>query len=216
MTTTGQVGGLLGKLSEELAGAVDRASQSIVTIHGRRRMSASGIAWPDNGIVVTADHVLEREEDIAVTLPDGQRAAAQLVGRDPGSDVAVLKIPGVTLTPAGIAPIGLKVGHFVLAVGRPGGNTMASFGVVSAIGGAWRTARGGVIDGYIRADVTLYPGFSGAPLVDAQGKVVGLLSSHLAGGQAAAIPAPTLSGIVQTLLSSGRVRRAYLGITSQA
>jgi S1-C subfamily serine protease len=92
---------------------------------------------------------------------------------------------------------------------------MASFGVVSAIGGAWRTARGGTIEGYIRADVTLYPGFSGGPLVDTDGRIVGLNSYYLARGQEIALPANAVTTIVNTLLAEGRIRRAYLGVTSQ-
>jgi S1-C subfamily serine protease len=92
---------------------------------------------------------------------------------------------------------------------------MASFGVVSALGSNWRTARGGVVEGYIRADVALYPGFSGGPLVDAQGRVAGINSSHLARGQGVAIPSHAVTGIVDTLLTQGRIRRGYLGVTSQ-
>src|SRR6185437_14253184 len=96
---------------------------------------------------------------------------------------------GAIPSPAELAPAdSAKIGHIALAVGRPGGSLMASFGIVSALGGSWRTQRGGIVEGYVRADVTLYPGFSGGPLVDAQGRVVGLNSWHLAGGQELAIP----------------------------
>ncbi len=124
---------------------------------------------------------------------------------------------GAPPAPADLAPIdSVRIGNVVLALGRPGdGATMATFGIVSALGGKWRTARGGTVEGYVRADVALYPGFSGGPLVDTQGRVVGLNSWHLAGGQELAIPAAAVSAIVQTLVTQGRIRRAYLGITSQ-
>ncbi len=209
--------GLLAALSDEMASAVERAGRAVVAVDGRRRLPASGVVWPDGGIVVTADHVLERDEDIAVTLPDGRKVAATLAGRDPGSDLAVLRLAETSAAPADLAPAdSVKVGHLVLALGRPGtGAPVVSFGIVSTLGGAWRTARGGAVEGYIRADLTLYPGFSGGPLVDVQGRVVGLNSSHLAPGRGVAIPAHTVSGIVQTLLTQGSIRRAYLGVTSQ-
>ncbi len=209
--------GGLARFSEELAGAVERAGRSVVAVDARRRLPASGIVWPGSGVVVTADHVLERDEDITVTLAGGQKLAATLAGRDPGSDVAVLRLNDTAPGPAELAPEGsVRVGHFVLAVGRPGTDLpVVSFGVISTLGGAWRTARGGAIERHIRADLVLYPGFSGGPLVDIEGRVVGLNSSHLAHGLGLAIPAHTVTGIVETLLARGRIRRAYLGITSQ-
>ena len=217
MAAEKKTNGLLAALSEEMAGAVERAGRAVVTVEGRRRMPASGIVWRDGGVVATADHVLERDEDIMVTVAGGQRVAATLAGRDPGSDLAVLRIAGASADPAELAPEGSsKVGHLVLALGRPGGGSpVASFGVISTLGGAWRTARGGALEGYIRADLALYPGFSGGPLVDVQGRVLGLNSSHLAPGRGLAIPSHVVDGIVQTLLTQGRIRRAYLGVASQ-
>lgn len=208
---------LLTTLSDALADAVERAGKSVVAVDARRQRAASGIVWPaGNGVIVTADHVVERDEDISVLFADGQKAAATLAGRDPGSDVAVLRLAGTAPASAELAPPeSAKIGNFVLALGRPGGTAMASFGIVSALGGPWRTGRGGTIDEYIRADVTLYPGFSGGPLVDTQGRVIGLNSWHLARGQEIAIPTRAVATIVQTLLTHGTARRAYLGVTSQ-
>lgn len=217
MTAAGSAGGLLGALSEGLADAVERASRAVVAVDARRHLAASGIVWPGSGIVVTADHVLEREEDIKVTLADGRKVSATVAGRDPGTDIAVLRLADTPPETAEMAPIGsIRVGHVVLALGRPGGGgPMASFGIVSALGGPWRTGRGGVLESYVRADVTLYPGFSGGPLVDTGGRVVGLNSWHLARGEELAIPAPIVDALVHTLVTHGRLRRAYLGITSQ-
>jgi len=222
VTSTGSASGLLTSLSDEISGAIQRASQAVVTVDARRQVAASGIIWPSGtGIVVTADHVVEREEDITVRLADGRKVAATAAGRDPGTDIAVLRLTipagSAAPTPAELAPLdSVKIGHVALAIGRPGeGATMATFGIVSAIGGNWRTARGGTVESYVRADVALYPGFSGGPLVDTQGRVIGLNSWHLAGGQELAIPSQAVSSTVQTLLTQGRVRRAYLGVTSQ-
>jgi len=220
MATSGGTGGVLTALSDELAAAVDKGSQAVVSVDARRQRPASGIIWPSgSGIVVTADHVIEREEDITVTLASGQKVPAAIAGRDPGTDVAVLRLAlssGAAPALAELAPPdSVKIGHLVLALGRPGGAPMASFGIVSALGGSWRTERGGIVEGYVRADVTLYPGFSGGPLVDTQGRVVGLNSWYLARGQELAIPSQAVGTIVQTLLTQGRVRRGYLGVTSQ-
>jgi S1-C subfamily serine protease len=219
MATMERSGGVLAAVSDELAAAVETAATSVVAVHGRRRVPATGIVWRD-GIIVTADHVLERDEDIAVSGASDEKVAVTIAGRDPGSDIAVLRVTGLSTNVATLASAGApKVGNFVLAIGAGSGGgsgrIMASFGVVSALGSTWRTARGGVVDGYIRADVALYPGFSGGPLVDTQGQVVGVNSSHLARGQGISIPSNAVSATVDMLLSQGRVRRGYLGVTSQ-
>lgn len=214
-STSGLTGTLLG-LSNDLAGAVERAGSAVVAVNGRHRVPSSGIHWRQ-GIVVTADHTVERDEEITVTLPDGRSVAATLAGRDPGTDLAVLKLSGVELPVAEIADdASLKVGHFVLALARPGEHGLsASAGVISVVGPAWRTHRGGQIDRLVRLDLTLYPGFSGGALVDAQGRVAGILSSGLARSMGLAIPASTVNRAVDQLLTRGRIARGYLGIGFQ-
>ncbi|MER3420648.1 MAG: signal protein PDZ, partial [Chloroflexota bacterium] len=151
-------------------------------MRARRHIPASGIVWQP-GVILTCDHVLERDEDITITTPQGRELPARLAGRDPGSDLAVLRVETTDLTPAEPTPDGsARVGHLVLAVGRPGNGPMASFGVISAVGGPWRSFRGGVVEGYIRSDTTFYPGFSGGPLVDTAGRAVGINSSRLGRG----------------------------------
>ena len=207
----------LAQVSDELATAVERAGASTVMVSARRRIPASGVVWSDDGLIVTSDHVLEREEEITVGLPDGNEAEAQLVGRDPGSDLAVLRVSAQGLSAAERAPEdATKVGHFVLAVGRPGrGGVQASIGVVSAVGGPWRGRRGRRIDGYLRSDTTFYPGFSGGPLADARGRVAGINSSRFRPGQGLTIASAAVGRVVDALVSHGRIRRAYLGIGSQ-
>ncbi|HEX9039136.1 MAG TPA: trypsin-like peptidase domain-containing protein [Ktedonobacterales bacterium] len=203
--------------SDQLADAVERASRSLVTIAARPRQSATGVLWQagDEVVIVTADHVVEREDDIAVTLPDGGQARATLAGRDPSTDLAVLRLTSVSGLTAIEVSDHLRVGSLALAVGRPTeGGPRVSFGVVSAIEGPRRSWQGAQIEGVIYADVTLYPGFSGGPLVDLEGRLVGLNSSRLT-RQSAALPVATIRRVVSTLLTHGRVRRGYLGVATQ-
>jgi S1-C subfamily serine protease len=208
---------ILGRLSNDLATAVETAGAATVTVNARRRMPATGIVWSDDGLIVTANHVVERDDEITIGLPDGRTLPATLIGRDPGSDLALLKIDASDLTAAPRAEDPVKPGHLVLAIGRPGpSGPMASFGVVSVIGGPWRTQRGASVEGFIRADVAMLPGFSGGPLVDAQGRIIGLNSSHLGRGGGMTIPAKAIDTIVASLQTHGKVRRGFLGIGAQA
>jgi S1-C subfamily serine protease len=208
---------VLTQLSDTLAGAVEAAAAGIVRVEGRRRLAASGIVWsPD--IIVTAHHVLRRDENITIGLPDGQKVSASVAGRDPTTDLAVLRIESNPLKPAPLANLGeqpLKVGHLVLALGRPGKSVQVTIGVVSALGEGWRTPAGGQIDQYLQTDVVMYPGFSGGPLVNTNGELVGLNTSGLLRGVSLALPVVTVARVVDTLLAHGRVRRGYLGVSTQ-
>src|ERR1051326_6156464 len=180
MTLSDAASGVLASLSNDLASAVALAGRSVVAGHGRRRFPASGVAWREDQ-VVTASHVLERDSDLTITAPGGTQHAARLLGRDPGSDLAILSVPGASLAPITRAVGGsLHAGELALAVGRPGTpEPIASFGAISSSGGAWRTSQGGLLDAYIRADVALLPGLSGGALVDVSGRMLGLLSAYL-------------------------------------
>lgn len=207
---------VLSSLSDALAGVVDTVGQSVVRVEGRRRHPASGIVWSAEGLIITANHVVTRDEDLRVGLPDGETLAASLVGRDPTTDLALLRTEGAGLTAAvwaGSADV--RVGHLALALGRPGRTMQATLGVVSALGEGWRTAGGGKIDQYIQTDVVMYPGFSGGPLADSSGRVIGLNSSALMRGVSVTLPAATLSRVAETLVTHGRVKRGYLGIGAQ-
>lgn len=206
---------MLVRLSDDLAGAVERAAGGVVTVYARRRMPASGIVWSEAGLIVTANHVVERDEEITIGSPDGRELEAELVGRDPGSDLALLRAKSGGLTVAPRASTEAKIGHFVLAVGRPGpSGPMASHGVISAVGGSWRTGHGTSVEGYIQADVAMLPGFSGGPLVDSRGDVLGLNSSTLGRGGGLTIPVAAIDKIVAALQAHGKVRRGYLGIST--
>jgi S1-C subfamily serine protease len=203
-----------------LATAVERASRSIVAIHARPRIPASGIYWRDD-IVVAASHTVRRDQDIPIALPDGSRAQARVAGRDGGTDIAVLRFDA---TPSSTAlsvanragEEALRVGTLVLAVGRPDdGGVTASFGLISAVGDRWRTWSGGEIDRFVRLDLTVYDGFSGGPLVDGEGRVLGMNCSALARGAPLTIPTSTIDRVVDALLTRGHVARAYLGVAMQ-
>ncbi|MBZ5592334.1 MAG: S1C family serine protease [Acidobacteriia bacterium] len=201
----------LSALSNDLAAAAERASRAVVSVHGRQHIPSSGVLWQPN-VVVTAEHTLKRDEEITVTLPDGRNVPATLAGRDAGTDLAVLKVDA-----AGAAELGdtasLKVGHLVLALGRASEKGVsASLGFVSGVGGPWKTWRSGQVDQLVRLDVAIYPGFSGGPLVDSEGRVVGINTSGLSRFMAVAIPVPTANRVIKDLLEKGRVARGYLGI----
>lgn len=207
---------LLSSFSEALAGIAEAAGQAVVQVDARRRLPASGIVWSPDGIVITAHHVVRRDEGINVRLPGDGVAAATLVGRDPTTDLAVLRLEAKGLVAATVAdPDALRVGHLVLALGRPGQTVQATLGIVSALGREWRTPAGGLVDRYLQTDVVMYPGFSGGPLVDAGGQVLGLNTSALLRGVSLAVPSPTLGRVVEALLAHGRMRRGYLGVGIQ-
>jgi len=199
-------------LSNDLATAVERAAGSVVAVHARPRLPSSGVHWRP-GVVVTAAHTVRVEEGIRVTWADGRAAPARLVGRDAGTDLAVLRTGEADWPVAEVVDgAELKVGNLVLAVGH---GPRASWGVVSAVGGAWPMWRGGEVDQFLRVDLVLYPGFSGGPLVEATGKVAGLLTSGLSRQLELAVPASTVSRVVDELLATGRVSRGYVGLGLQ-
>ena len=202
---------LLETLSADLASSVASAGQSVVAIHARRRIPSTGVIWRQ-GVIVAADHTVQKDEGIDVALADGRVVKAHVAGRDPSTDLCLLRIEG-DHTPASIDVAPLRVGQLTLSIGRPGADVTASLGMVSAAGPAWRTARGGRIDQFVRLDMSVYDGFSGSPLVTAAGRVAGLCTSGLTRGGAIAIPSATVERVIASLESGGGVvRRGYLGI----
>lgn len=225
----------LADVSNALTQIVEDISPSILRVEARRRLPASGIVWSSDGLVVSANHVVKRDDKIKLGLADGSTSKAKVIGRDATTDLVLLQAEAKDLsTPRWVAneteadvpalSVGAgtpKVGCMVLALGRPGNSVQATLGILSAVGEAWTTPMGGKIDRYIQTDVVMYPGFSGGPLVGATGcvptgyDVLGLNSSHLARGVSVAVPVSTLKRLIETLASHGRVRRGYLGVSSQ-
>lgn len=214
MTQVADAPHVLSILSDQFANAVEQAGRSVVQVNGRPRRPSSGVVYAP-ALVLAAEHAVERDDDLSVETAGGPPRAAQLVGRDLASDLAVLRVPGLDAEPALRAPVAARVGQFVLAIGRPAGRElMASIGIVSAVGGPVRT-RGGMLEQYVRTDATPYPGFSGGALIDARGAVLGILTTGLAGGAALAVPSALAWHLAETLGRQGYVPRGWLGIGSQ-
>ncbi len=206
---------VLQNLSNALADTVESAGMGVVRVEARRRIPASGIVWSADGVILTAHHVVERDENINIGLPGGKSISAKLVGRDPSTDLAVLRAEAGGLTPVAQASFdSLRVGHLVLALGRPGEQVLSTLGIVSALGENWRSPAGGSMDRFLQTDVTMYPGFSGGPLVDMAGQVIGLNTSGMRGVNLT-VPIPTLQRVISALLTHGRVRQGYLGVGVQ-
>jgi S1-C subfamily serine protease len=204
----------LAALSNELAAAVERAGKSVVAVHARPRFSSSGVFWKP-GVIVTAEHAVRREEDIRVTLPDGSNVTATLVGSDQGADLTVLKVdsPGEPVKSSSERPV---PGNLALTIGRSEDSGVnATMGIISAVGPAWRTWRGGRLDSYLRLDLTLYPGSTGGLVVNIAGEAVGIATPALSRIAGVAIPAPNIDRAVEEILKRGRVARGYLGVGLQ-
>jgi len=202
-------------LSDALADAVDRVAPSVVRIETGRRRPSSGLVWSTDGLILTAAHCLDREEGLEVQLDSGEVRAATLLGSDAASDIALLRADGdAWVTPERAPNESVRRGQLVLALSRPGRTVRSSLGVVNALADEWRAPGGGKLERYIQTDVSVEAGFSGGPLVDASGRVIGMNSAGLLRSTAMTLSAVTLERVVQALLSHDRVQRGYLGMSS--
>jgi S1-C subfamily serine protease len=206
----------LVELSNALASATELAAATVVAVHSEPRGSASGVIWRP-GVIVTSEHALRRDEDIRVTLTDGRVAQATLVGRDPSTDLAVLKCPEATNAIADIGePSTLKPGSFILAVGRTrASGPVAAFGVVSLVANERKTWTGVSLSPYVRLDVSIQPTAVGGAVVDAAGKIFGVITPRFGRFGSTLTPAATVNSVVDTLLEKGRIPRGYLGVGLQ-
>jgi S1-C subfamily serine protease len=204
------------ELSNALAQAAERGGSSTVAVHTEARGSASGVIWRP-GVIVTAEHALQRDEEIHVTLADGHIVAAALAGRDPSTDVAVLKCAEAVSAPAEFGDVAsLKPGNLTLVVGRTrASGLVAALGVVSLVAPERRTWTGASLAPYVRLDVGLQPTALGGAVVNAHGKIVGMATSRFGRFGAIAIPAATVNRVIDTLLEKGRIPHGYLGIGLQ-
>jgi serine protease Do len=202
----------LVELSARLSAAVEQIGEHVVAIHARRRIPSSGVIWRE-GVIVGASHTVRRDGEVRVTLPSGDDVVAHVAGRDAATDLVVLRAAEVKTPPAPRADASAaRVGSFVLAVGRPGRNVTASFGIVSADIEGWRSGSGARLDRLLRLDLAVYDGFSGGPLVAASGGVIGIDNSAFARGGAAALPASVVDTVVDELLIRGHIRRPFIGV----
>jgi S1-C subfamily serine protease len=213
-TRKGLLMSILRELSNALAGNIESLSPSIVRVEARKRLPATGIVWASDGVIVTSSHAV-RDENIRVGLANGEVVPARLLGRDQTTDLALLQAEASLVVPTWSDMDMVKIGHLVLAVGRPHRDLQATLGIVSALGGSWRTPAGGKLTHYLQTDVVMYPGFSGGPLMDVEGHIIGLNTSGLIRGVSVAIPKTNLKTIAQDILQHGHVRRGYLGVAMQ-
>jgi len=204
----------LVEFSNELADAVEHAGTSVVAVLEGGREGVSGTLWRD-GMAITAEHTIRGVDEVTVLLPSGTQSKARVAGRDHGTDIAILEVPA-GLTSASIADESqTRVGEFVLAVGRRESEGIAAtYGIISAIGGPWRTWQGARVDRWLRLDLNPFTGFSGGPIVNANGQAIGMATSGPR-RSAVVIPASTVNRVVDQLLKRGRIAHGYLGVGMQ-
>ena len=204
------------EFSNALAQVTERASAIVVAVHTETRGSSSGIVWRP-GVIVTSEHALRHDEEIQLTLPIGRVVPATLVGRDPSTDIAVLKCSEAdTAVPLFGDVSALKAGALTLVVGRTrASGPVAALGVVSLLASDRRTWTGASLTPYIRLDIGLQPTAIGGAVIDASGNLVGLATPRFARFGAIAVPASTINKISDTLLKQGRIPRGYLGVGLQ-
>jgi serine protease Do len=207
---------VLRALSNEAAEAIDKAAKSVVAVNARRRIPSGGVLWKQ-GIIVTADHAIGRDEDIQVVLPGGATAEVILGGRDATTDLAILRITSGDLAAPEVGDSkSLKPGHWLLFAGRTfEGGTRGGGAMVSVAEGQWKTWRGGILDQTIRVDRNLHPNFSGGPAIDERGRILGIATSGLSRIGAMVIPASTVERVVTELAAKGHIGRGYLGVAMQ-
>jgi S1-C subfamily serine protease len=204
----------LTTLSRDFATAVAAMSPRVVGVEARPRVASSGVILRP-GIVITADHTVRRQDEVRVILPVGGKAVAEIAGRDPGTDIAVLRLETQIPIPEDAPPEPIAPGHLALAIGRTERGVIATMGIVSTVAGPWRTWRGGLIDQFVRLDLALYSSSSGGAVVDAEGRLIGMATAGLSRTSAIAIPIATLNRVVDELLAKGYIARGYLGVGLQ-
>lgn len=201
-------------LSNALVQGIKTIDASLVRVDGRRGYALSGTVWDEYSIVTTS-RAVERDDDITVTRSSGETHAATLQGRDPSTDLALLKVEEALTPPAWQESDGLAAGQLVLLAGRPGEGVRASLGIIGGLGGPWRTPLGGRVATRIRTDAAPFRGFSGGPLLDVSGTVLGINTASLTRDGATTLPTETVRRVVEALATHGRMRRGYLGVTGQ-
>jgi S1-C subfamily serine protease len=205
---------VLVSLSLRLASLVSDRSPHVVRVDGRRRGPAAGIVWSSDGLVVTSSHAVDRDEELEIGLPSGDTVAAELVGRDPSTDLALVRARATGLSPAEWSDAEPGAGELVVLLSRPGRSPRAALGLVARVAGEYRGAGGGRIDRWLETSIDPAPGLSGALAVGAGGAALGLATAGLVRGAVMVIPSATLRRVVRALAAHGGVRRGFLGVAT--
>ncbi len=201
-------------LSATLVQTVETLSQSLVSVQARRGYPLSGVVWSD-GVIVTTNRAVEREDNLYVGLPNGETLEAELIGRAPNVDLAALRLTSDVLkTPTWIGTDDLKVGQLVLRLGRPRGSVRVTMGVLSGLE-PWRSRSGVQLDTTILTDADTFRGFSGGVFATLTGELVGVNTAALSRSGDSVIPTSNLEKTIRELLEHGRVRQGYLGVSGQ-
>src|SRR5438128_9395179 len=207
---------ILESISDAIVDVTERVSQSVVRVGAGRWRGGTGTVWSKDGHIVTSNHVIGDMREVEVGFSDGTKHTAKVVGRDPYSDIALLKIDSNNLTP--VEPgnsDNLKVGQFVLAVSNPfGRQPSATSGIVTNPAYSVRGWWGSTMDKVVVTDARLNPCYSGGPLVDARGRMVGINAAY-ANNRGISVPVNTIKTVVDKLLQDGKIKRAYMGITAE-
>lgn len=196
----------LAAISEQLADLAQTSGQHIVRVEGRNHLASSGIVWSREGLIVTSNYALHFDEEIFIGLPNGDRVPATLIGRDPGTDVALLEVAvnddeDEALTPpAWTTTQGTRLGHMILVLARPGRTLRCSSGIISTLSGQWRTPYGGILNRYVQTDAITRAGFSGGLVVDVAGRTVGMITSGLLDRDHIIVPTTTLGAAIVRIL----------------
>ena len=208
---------ILESVSDAIVEVTERVSRSVVQVGAGRWRGGTGTVWSKDGHIVTSNHVIGEMREVEVGFSDGTKHTAKVVGKDPYSDLALLKVDADNLTAIETGNSdGLKVGQFVLAVANPfGRQPSATSGIVTNPAYSVRGWWGSTMDKVVVTDARLNPGYSGGPLVDARGRMIGINAAY-ANNRGISVPVNTVKGVVDKLMHDGKIKRAYMGITADS
>jgi S1-C subfamily serine protease len=206
----------LTAFSDQLVSIVEQTGRSVVAVRAHGRFNSSGVHWSP-GVIVTASHTIRYDQDIRVVTPQGVVLPAELAGRDPGTDIAVLRVPGFDGPAMSYGPeVNWKPGTIVVSVGRFKDAASAAMGLLSSVSGPSDTWRGGKLNSVLRLDIGLPAGGAGGAVVDANGKLIGVATPALSRFSVFAVPVATVAPVAEKLLKHGRMPRGYLGVSLQS